>query len=178
MDKTTSTDLGRVQVYTGDGKGKTTAAVGLAVRACGAGLRVFFGQFIKGGDSSELEFFRMRCPEVHCEHFGRGRFVRGKPAAEDLGLARLGLDRLRAAVASGSYDLVIADEANGAVKAGLFAVGELLSLIPARAAHVELVFTGRDAHPDLVAMADLVTEMRCVKHYFGQGIAARKGIER
>ncbi len=168
---------GYVQVYTGDGKGKTTAAVGLAVRAVGAGLRVFFGQFIKAGDSSEIKFLAAACPRLTVRHFGRGRFLRGQPAAEDIALARQGLQTLLGALASGDYDLVVADEANGAVGAGLLAVEDLLSLVAARPAAVELVITGRNAPLALLERADLVTEMRCLKHYFSAGVAARPGIE-
>jgi cob(I)alamin adenosyltransferase len=169
--------IGCVQVYTGDGKGKTTAAVGLAVRAAAAGLRVFFGQFIKAGDSSEIQFLKQLCPNVTLEAFGRGRFIRGQPAPEDIALAREGLQKLRAALQSGRYDLVVADEANGAVAAGLFPVAELLALLDLRPPNVELVTTGRNAPPALVERADLVTEMKCVKHCFQAGIPARRGIE-
>jgi cob(I)alamin adenosyltransferase len=168
---------GYIQVYTGEGKGKTTAAVGLALRAAAAGLRVFIGQFIKAGGSGEIALLQQRCPEIAVEAFGRGRFIRGKPAPEDVEAARRGLSRLREAVSSGAYDLVVADEANGAVHAGLFPVAALLELADARRPEVELVFTGRDAHPDLVARADLVTDMRKIKHYFDAGVPARKGIE-
>lgn len=168
---------GYVQVYTGAGKGKTTAALGLALRACGGGLRVFFGQFIKGRDYSEIHALRERLPEVTVEQFGHGRFIRGTPAPEEVAAARQGLERLRSVLTGGRYDLVIADEACGAVEAGLFAEDDLLALIDARPASVELVFTGRGAGPRLQARADLVTEMRCIKHYYDAGVKGRKGIE-
>ncbi len=168
---------GYVQVYTGDGKGKTTAAIGLAVRACGAGLRVYFAQFIKAGDSSEIRWLQKFCSQMRIEAFGRGRFLRGRPAPEDLALASQGLERLRQAVTSGEFDLVVADEANGAVQAGLLSISDLLALIDIRKPDVELVFTGRNAHPELIERADLVTELRAVKHYLNAGVPARKGIE-
>jgi len=170
--------MGRVQVYTGDGKGKTTAAAGLAVRAAAAGLRVLIGQFLKPGDSGEMRALAAAFPGmIDVRGFGSGRFVRGTPSAEDVALARRGLEELREALASGDYGLVVADEASGAVAAGLLSEAELMGLLAARPAHVELVITGRDAPSALTAAADLVTEMRCVKHYFPSGTKARRGIE-
>jgi len=168
---------GFLHVYTGDGKGKTTAAMGLALRACGAGLRVFVGQFIKGRESGEIRMLKSRCPEVTAEVFGQGRFPGGRPSAEDVALARRGLARLQDAVRSSEYDLVVADEANGAVHAGLLSIENLLSLADEKKDNVELVFTGRNAHPRLVERADLVTGMRKVKHPFDSGVPAREGIE-
>lgn len=168
---------GRVQVYTGNGKGKTTAAVGLAIRACGAGLKVFFGQFFKTGDSSEIQLIRKRCPEIHVESFGGGRFVRGKPSDSDIAAARRGLARLHDAVAAGNYDMVVADEANVAVHKGLLDEADLLELIAAAGPGVELVITGRNAAPALLERADLVSEIYSRKHYLRRGTPARKGIE-
>ncbi len=168
---------GYVQIYTGDGKGKTTAALGLALRATGAGLRVFLGQFIKGRASSELHALRERLPEVTVEQFGHGRFIRGAPAPEEIAAARNGLTRIREALSSGRYDVVIADEACTAAQAGLFREDDLIALIDGRPAAVELVLTGRGAGPRLRRRADLVTEMRCLKHYFDAGVDGRRGIE-
>ncbi|MDT8390902.1 MAG: cob(I)yrinic acid a,c-diamide adenosyltransferase [Lentisphaeria bacterium] len=164
-------------VYTGDGKGKTTAAVGLALRAAAAGWRVFFGQFIKPGTSAEITYFAEHCPAVTVAAFGREGFIFPPPKSEDVTAAEDGLERLRQAIQSGDYDLVIADEANSAVHAGLFGVEALLRLIDMADGRVELVFTGRNARPELIERADLVTDMRCVKHYFHDGTAARPGIE-
>ena len=169
---------GCVQVYTGDGKGKTTAATGLAVRAVGAGMRVFIGQFIKGRDSSEMKLLRERCPEIEVEQFGEGRFVRGKPSEEAIAKAHHGIERLQKVLVSGKYDMVIADEANGALSAGVITMSELMSLVDLRPANVELIITGRSAPSDLIERADLVTEMKCIKHYFDAGIYARDGIEK
>jgi cob(I)alamin adenosyltransferase len=168
---------GYIQVYTGDGKCKTTAALGLAVRAVGAGLRVYLGQFIKRGEFSEIRILRERFPEVTVEQFGCGGFIRGKPTPEDCAAARRGLECLRAALRGGQYDLVIADEANTAVGAGVLTEDELLALAAGKPAAVELVFTGRGAGTRLQDRADLVTEMRCVKHYYAAGVPARPGIE-
>jgi cob(I)alamin adenosyltransferase len=168
---------GCIQIYTGDGKGKTTAALGLALRAHGAGLRVFFGQFIKGREHSEIRALRERLPEVTVEQFGHGRFIRGTPAPDETAAARHGLDRLREALTGGRYDVVIADEACSAVQARLFPEDDLLALMEARPPSVELVLTGRAAGPRLQARADLVTEMHCVKHYYQAGVDGRPGIE-
>jgi cob(I)alamin adenosyltransferase len=168
---------GYVQIYTGDGKGKTTAALGLIVRACGAGLRVYLCQFIKGGICSEIRTLRKRFCDVTVESCGRGCFIRGKPSRDDVACARRGLARLRNAMLGGKYDVIIADEATCAVSCGLFTANDLLELVAAKPPNVELVFTGRKAPRKLVAKADLVTEMKEVKHYFRKGIKARQGIE-
>ena len=168
---------GYVQVYTGDGKGKTTAALGLIVRARGAGLRVYLGQFIKKGDFSEIKALRNHFPKVTVEQHGLGRFVKGEPSAEDLAAAATGLQKLRDAMGCGDYDVVIADEANSAVSAGLFSAQDLVALIDDKPANVELVLTGRNADRLVIDRADLVTEMKNVKHYKDDGVAARPGIE-
>lgn len=168
---------GYVQVYTGNGKCKTTAALGLAVRAVGAGLRVYLGQFIKRGDYSEIRILRTRFPEVTVEQFGTGHFIRGRPTAQDTEAARRGLDALSAAMSSRRYDVVIADEANTAMGAGLFGEDDLLALMETRPPSVELIITGRGAGERVVAKADLVTEMKCIKHYFDAGVPGRPGIE-
>lgn len=174
---TKSLEKGFLHVYTGDGKGKTTAAVGLAVRAIGAGHSVFIGQFIKAKDSHEMSLLRNRCSEVDIEQFGDGHFIRSEPTAIDLKRAKEGLERLRQALTSRCYNLVIADEANGAVAAGILTTDELLDLAKCRPANVELVITGRNASQSLIECADLVTEMKPIKHYFDAGVMAREGIE-
>lgn len=171
-------ERGYTQVYTGDGKGKTTAAIGLAIRAAGAGLRVYIAQFIKMGDYSEIKALKRLDDLITVEQFGRGRFVGGKPSEADIDLAREGLAKIQAAVASGTYQVVILEEANIAVKYGLIAVQELLSLIVNKPASLELVITGRGASPRIIEIADLVTEMKPIKHYFRKGVRARIGIEK
>ena len=168
---------GFVQVYTGDGKGKTTAALGLALRAAGAGLRVYFGQFIKNGDYSELTGLARFADCITVRQFGRGCFLLTEPAPEDRAAARRALDAIGLALTSGDYDLVIADEANVAVTLGLIEANDLVSLIDLRPEQVELVLTGRGAPDAVLARADLVTEMRCVRHYYDRGVLARQGIE-
>lgn len=168
---------GYVQVYTGNGKGKTTAALGLALRATGAGLKVYIGQFIKGMQYSEVDILEKNLPEITVEQYGDGCFIKRDPTEEDIKLAEEGLWKLNHAMASGKYDVIIADEANCAVKAKLFPVEKLLDLIDKKPENVELVFTGRDADKRLIDRADLVTEMKPIKHYYDKGIKARKGIE-
>ena len=170
-------DRGYVQVYTGDGKGKTTAAIGLAVRAAGAGLRVYFAQFIKMGRYNEIRALEVFGDRIVCRQYGRGCWLRGEPVAEDIRLARQGLDEVEGIIRSGEYQLVILDEANVATWFGLFSVEDLLHLIDIKPERVELVFTGRKADPRLVERADLVTDMCEVKHYYRQGVPAREGIE-
>ena len=168
---------GFVQVYTGDGKGKTTAALGLALRAAGAGLRVYFGQFIKNADYSEIKALARFADCITVRQFGRGCFLLTEPAPEDRAAARRALDAIGLALVSGDYDLVIADEANVAVALGLIEPDDLVALIDQRPEQVELVLTGRGAPDAVLARADLVTEMRCVRHYYDRGVLARPGIE-
>ena len=169
---------GYVQIYTGNGKGKTTAAIGLAIRAVGAGLKVYFGQFIKKGNYCEIKILKKRFPEVTIRQFGCGNFIRGKPSPQDIRAAEQGLSKCQKAMLSGHYDIVIADELNAAVSARLLDIEKVLQLIADKPDNVELVITGRQAHRQLVDRADLVTEMKDIKHYFEQGIRARKGIEK
>ncbi|MBF0515696.1 MAG: cob(I)yrinic acid a,c-diamide adenosyltransferase [Nitrospirae bacterium] len=167
---------GQVQVYTGDGKGKTTAAVGLSVRVLGAGGSVFFAQFIKARQSSEFAALESFGGRFCLRRFGRG-FVRGAPSKEDIDAARAGLHHTREAMLCRCYDIVVLDEINGAVSAGLILPEEIIQLIKDRPDNVELVLTGRGAHADIVAAADLVTELKEIKHYYHKGVMARKGIE-
>jgi cob(I)alamin adenosyltransferase len=169
---------GFVQVYTGDGKGKTTAALGLALRAAGAGLKVFIGQFIKMGEYSEIKALERFPDLIRVEQFGLGRFADGKPSPADIEAARSGMARVREVMASAEYQVMILEEANVAVKHGLIAVQELLSIIIEKPAEMEMVITGRNASPLIIAAADLVTEMKAVKHYFEKGVRARVGIEK
>ena len=168
---------GYVQVYTGDGKGKTSAALGLIIRACGAGLKVYAAQFLKKGVSCELKTLKKRFPDVTIKQFGSGKFIRKTPSPEDIKLARNGLKKLHTAMTSGQYDIIIADEINCAVSVGLFPVKDVLELIDQKPDGVELVLTGRNAHKLVIQHADLVTEMKKIKHYYDNGAVARSGIE-
>jgi cob(I)alamin adenosyltransferase len=169
---------GYVQVYTGEGKGKTTAAIGLAIRSLGAGWRVFIAQFLKAGEYSEHKALAKFSDHLTIKTYGRNVFIKGKPEDEDRRLAQAAYEEIAEIVASGRYHLVILDEANVAVHYGLITVDQILELIDRRAEGVELVITGRYAHSRLIDRADLVTEMREVKHYFARGIRARKGVEK
>jgi len=168
---------GFVQVYTGNGKGKTTAALGLALRAVGAGLKVFIAQFVKGMKYGELKTIRERFPEITIRQYGRNCFIINKPTEEDIKLAQKGLAEAHKIIQAGNYDIVILDEANIAVYFQLFTIDELLKIIRMKPQHVEIIITGRKAHPRLIELADLVTDMQEVKHYYQAGIQARKGIE-
>ncbi len=170
---------GYVQVYTGNGKGKTTAALGLIMRASGAGLKSYFCQFIKGQPSSEMEILTNRLPNVTCVQYGLGRFFTpGKgPSRADIEAAHKGLNEMTESMLTNSYNIVVADEINVAVKIGLVTVEQVCNLIDGKPEGVELVLTGRDAPPEIIEKADLVTEMRNIKHYFDRNIGARKGIE-
>lgn len=171
-------EKGYIQVYTGDGKGKTTAALGLALRAAGAGLRVYIAQFMKKGEYSEIKALQSLADFIVVEQFGTGRFIRGAPGPEDHQAAQNGLDAVHAAMASGDYDIVILEEANVAFGAGVLTETDLLGVIAAKPAGTELVFTGRGGSPGVLAKADLITEMKPIRHYFvEQAVAARKGIE-
>jgi len=169
---------GYIQVYTGNGKGKTTAAFGLALRAVGAGLRVFIAQFVKNSRYSEIKAIERLGGAVTLRQYGRGDFLNRKPDAEDIRAAREGLKEVQQIMASGLYDVIILDEVNIATYYALFSVEDLLALMEARPDHVELVLTGRKADPRIIEAADLVTEMKEVKHYYRQGVEARVGIEK
>jgi cob(I)alamin adenosyltransferase len=171
-------EKGLVQVYTGNGKGKSSAAFGLALRAIGRGLRVYIIQFIKGGfDYGEL-YVVEKLPNLTLKAFGRGKFVTEKPPGKvDLELAEEALALAEKVVKSGEYDIVVLDEINVALNLNLIKIGKVAELIKNKPKHVELVLTGRYAPDEIVEAADLVTEMREVKHPYNKGFQARKGIE-
>ena len=169
---------GYIQIYTGDGKGKTTAALGLALRAVGAGMRVALIQFLKTGDYSEIKALRRLAPPIEIAQFGMGRFVRGRPGAEDRAMAAKGLDAARKALSGAKHDLVILDEINVAGSLGLVDEKEVLTMLLKRTPHVEVVLTGRRAPSAWCDAADLVTVMRPHKHYYEKGVTARTGIEK
>ena len=169
---------GFIQVYTGNGKGKTTAAIGLAIRAAGAGLKVYIAQFIKMGDYSEIKALRRYSDFITVEQFGLGRFADGKPLPEDIAAAQKGLRKVKSILASEEYNVIILEEANVAAKFGLLREQDLLGLMVNKPYDVELVITGRHASSRVIEIADLVTEMKPVKHYFEKGVPARVGIEK
>jgi len=171
-------EKGLVQVYTGNGKGKSSAAFGLALRAIGRGLKVYIVQFIKGGfDYGEL-YLVDKLPNLTLKAFGRGKFVTTKPPEEvDIKLAKEAFQLAKEVVESGEYDIVILDEINVALNLKLISLEKVLELVRSKPKHVELVLTGRNAPNEIIEVADLVTEMREVKHPYNKGFQARKGIE-
>jgi cob(I)alamin adenosyltransferase len=180
MGKAKKLERGYVQVYTGDGKGKTTAALGQAFRAVGHNLKVFMILFMKGNvEYGELETARRVSQFIEIREMGREVFVnKENPEAIDIEWARDGLQLAHKTVEDGEYDLVILDEINVALDYSLIPLEDVLNLIRVKPDHVELILTGRNAHPDVIESADLVTEMKAVKHYYERGIEARVGIER
>ena len=172
-----SSQKGCIQVYTGSGKGKTTASLGLGLRAHGNGMKVYMIQFMKGRRYSEMDSIDL-LPNFTIVQHGRDEFVsKESPERIDIDLARAGFEHAKEIVARGEHGLVILDEINVAVDFGLIPLGEVLDLIGARPDHMELVLTGRSAHPEIVKAADLVTEMLEIKHPYQVGVQARKGIE-
>ena len=171
-------ERGCTQVYTGNGKGKTTAALGLALRAVGRGLKVCVFQFIKGGGPyGEHLIADKLAPFFTIIQTGQPGWVNTRDITADRSIAQEALLRAKGLLISGDYDLFICDEINGAVGFGLVDVDQVLELIRLRPDKVELVLTGRNAHERVIEAADLVTEMREIKHYYKAGVPARAGIE-
>ena len=169
---------GLVQVYTGNGKGKTTAAFGQALRAVGQGFRVCVIQFMKGRKYGEFLAAERYLPNLTVRLSGLDSFVmRDNPAPLDIELAKQGLALAREAVASGDYEMVILDEINVAVDFKLIPVADVIDLIRTRPPAVDLILTGRYAPPEIIALADTVSEIREVKHHYNAGIKDRAGIE-
>ncbi len=169
-------DLGKIHVYTGNGKGKTTAALGLALRAVGAGYQVYIIQFLKGQDYSELKSLR-RLKGVTLKRFGLKSFIIKKPKPADIIQAQRGLAWATKILKSKKFDVVILDEIFLAVFFKMLKVSDLVSLIKIKPANVELILTGRKASEQIIKLADYVTEMKEIKHPFQQGLGARRGIE-
>jgi len=170
-------EKGFIQVYTGNGKGKTGAAFGLALRAIGRGLRVCIIQFIKGGfDYGELHVAG-KLPLLEMAAYGRGQFIRGKPTAEDVIEAKRAFDHAKRAIQNGMFDIVVLDELNMAMHLDLLSVKDVIKVLKEKPPNVEVVLTGRYASKEIIDVADLVTEMREIKHPYAQGIQARRGIE-
>lgn len=168
---------GYIQVYTGNGKGKTTAALGLAVRAVGAGKKVFFAQFVKGQIYSEIHAIQQFLPAITVEQYGLNCFIVQSPTQKDIDIARKGFEKVSEIILSGNYDVIVLDEANIAIYYKLFPVEELIQLLKKKPLETEIIITGRYAPPELIEIADLVTEMKEIKHYYTKGIEAREGIE-
>jgi len=168
---------GYIQLYTGNGKGKTTAALGLALRAAGAGKKVFIGQFVKGREYAEVRALKDYLPQVEIRQYGRECFIINEPEDEDIRIARKGLEEIEKIISGGRHDLVILDEATIAVYYSLFTQDELSAVLDKKKETTEIIITGRYATRELMEKADLVTEMKEVKHYYTSGVEAREGIE-
>ncbi|MBD3415388.1 MAG: cob(I)yrinic acid a,c-diamide adenosyltransferase [Candidatus Aminicenantes bacterium] len=171
---------GMVQIYTGQGKGKTTAALGLALRAAGHGLKTYIGQFIKGQKYGELKSLERLKPLVKVEQFGRNAFihVNKNPDPQDIQKAEEGLDSCLKAMLSGLFDIIVLDEINVAMYFNLIREENVHDFLDQRPDHVEVILTGRHAPKSLIKRADLVTDMTEIKHYYTQKVSARDGIER
>ncbi|TWJ32621.1 cob(I)yrinic acid a,c-diamide adenosyltransferase [Geobacter argillaceus] len=171
-------EQGCIQVYTGNGKGKTTASLGLALRAVGRGLKVCMFQFIKGGGRyGEHLAAEKLAPLMTIYQTGKPGWVNTEDIAEDRRVSQNAFVQAQELLTSGEFDLFICDEINGAVGFGLIDVEQVLGLINRKPEKTELVLTGRNAHDRVIEVADLVTEMREVKHYYNAGVPARTGIE-
>lgn len=168
---------GYIQIYTGNGKGKTTAAIGLTLRAVGAGMKVFFAQFVKGQIYSEIKALGQYVPSVTVRQYGLDCFIVKQPTQEDIDIARKGLQEITEVIISGQYDVVVLDEANIAIFYSLFSANELIDVLKRKPVETEIIITGRYAVPELIEIADLVTEMQEIKHYYSKGVKARVGIE-
>jgi cob(I)alamin adenosyltransferase len=168
---------GYIQVYTGNSKGKTTAALGLALRAAGAGLRVFIAQFIKKRRCSEHKALERFKDLITIKQYGTGFLKGGKPTSSQIDAAEKGLKEVKNIIASKTWDMVILDEINVAAHCNLISVDDILDLLNSRPPNMEVVLTGRYADERIIEKADLVTEMKEIKHYYKTGVKARKGIE-
>lgn len=171
-------DKGYIQVYTGNGKGKTTASLGLALRACGAGKKVFIGQFVKGKYYSEILAIEKYLNGIVLKQYGLDCFIYKEPGKEDIIAARNGLAEMKTIINSGGYDIVIMDELNIALYYKLVELKDVLEILKNKPTNVEIVITGRYASDKIIEIADLVTEMNEIKHYYTKGIEAREGIEK
>lgn len=167
---------GYLHIYTGNGKGKTTAALGLAIRAVCAGKKVFFGQFIKGMKYSEVSCMEF-VPNIKFEQFGKDCFIYDEPNEDDIERAKIGLEKINFILQEGKYDVVVLDELTIALYYKLFSTKDVIEIIQNRAPHIEVIITGRYAPDDLIEIADLVTEMKEIKHYYQTGIVSRQGID-
>lgn len=168
---------GYVQIYTGNGKGKTTAAFGLALRASGHGKKIFIGQFVKGMKYGELESIKMFSDTITLKQFGRDCFIFNDPEPEDIEAARKGWDEVNSILIENNIDVLILDEIGIAIHYKLISTQEVIDFIKRKPTEMELIMTGRYIPEELFELADLVTEMREIKHYYKADVPAREGIE-
>lgn len=169
---------GRLQVYTGDGKGKTSAALGVAFRACARGERVLMLAFLKDDPDYSEAVGAQLLPGFTLKQVGRDAFVNFKnPDQIDLDMARNGWEQAKEAIINNSADIIILDEINIVLQTGMLPVDEVVDFLSAHKGGAEVICTGRGAPQKLCAAADLVTDMKEVKHYFHLGVASRAGID-
>jgi cob(I)alamin adenosyltransferase len=167
-----------IQIYTGNGKGKTTAALGMALRAVGHGLKVIMIQFMKGNINYGELTASKHLPNFTIEQYGRPDFVNPEnPNKEDIRLAKKGFRRAKAVITSSEFDIVILDEINVAVSFGLIQTNDVIEMIKQTPEKTELILTGRYMPEEFIEHADLISEIREIKHHFQKGIPSRKGIE-
>jgi cob(I)alamin adenosyltransferase len=171
-------EKGYVHVYTGNGKGKTTSSIGLMIRAIGAGKKVYFGQFMKEGEYSEIKIIKERFKEIKLEQYGQDGFIINRKANDkELLQVSNGFERAKEVLMSGEYDVVVLDEINVAHFLDLITDEDMFFLIDNKPKEVELILTGRYASKEVIERADLVSEIKEIKHYYNEGIAARTGFE-
>ncbi len=168
---------GYIHIYTGNGKGKTTAAIGVAIRALGAGKKVFIAQFVKGMLYNEIKAIQQYLPAIEVQLYGQSCFIDRAPNEQDIAAAKHGLAEVQNKMLSNTFDVIILDEINIALHFKLLSVEEVLALIAQKSKHTELIMTGRYAPESLIEKADLVTDMQEVKHYYQQGVLSRPGID-
>ncbi len=168
---------GYTHIYTGNGKGKTTAAIGLALRAVGAGKKVFIGQFVKGMLYHEIKAIQQYLPSIEVKIYGNSCFIDRSPSKDDIVIAQKGIAEIQEKISSEIIDMMILDEINIAIYFKLLSVEDVLSIIERKPVHTELIITGRYAPDALIDKADLVTNMQEVKHYYQQGVLSRAGID-
>lgn len=180
LTKANQNRKGYIQIYTGNGKGKTTAALGLALRAAGHGLKVYIGQFLKGQMYGELVSVKKLSPLITIKQFGRKGYIHvtKNPDEEDIKRAKRGLKKCLEAMLTKKYRIIILDEINVAVDFNLLSKEEVHKFLDQKPDEVEIILTGRYAPPSFIKRADLVTEMKEKKHYYAKGVRARDGIER
>ena len=168
---------GYIQIYTGNGKGKTTAAFGLALRASAYGKKIFIGQFVKGMKYGELESIKKFSDNITLKQFGRDCFIFNDPEPEDIEVARKGWDEVNKILIENNIDILILDEIGIAIHYKLISTQEVIDFIKRKPAEMELIMTGRYVPEELFELADLVTEMKEIKHYYKADVPAREGIE-
>ncbi len=168
---------GYIHLYTGNGKGKTTAAFGMALRAIGAAKKVFIAQFVKGMPYSEIESVRKYLPDIKLKQFGLDCFIKNKPTEKDIEAAKKGLNEVAKIITENEFEIVILDEACIALYYNLFSIKEFIDILKQKPDTMEIIITGRNAPQELIDFCDLVTDMKEIKHYYNQGVEARKGIE-